>query len=163
MSGKPDGVRADRVGPGRRHQAGAAGLVDNRRSHDVDAHQLDAATDRPWCAHRAAVERLAVLDRNVISTLDPAGSPLADALNDAALTMRAHLAPHTPIWTLIPQSPTGGFSLCPSTEHPLVGHGHAPADGARLSSASAPNSISAVPCTPAPSSRTRCSARSVRP
>jgi hypothetical protein len=53
---------------------------------------------------RQAIERRAVLDRDVIATLHPAGSALADALNAvaaAALTVRARLAPHAPIWALI--------------------------------------------------------------
>ena len=52
----------------------------------------------------AAVERLAVLDRDVISTLAPTGSQLGDALNAvaaAALTTQARFAPHTGIWDLV--------------------------------------------------------------
>jgi hypothetical protein len=51
-----------------------------------------------------AVERLARLDRDVISTLAPTGSRLGDALNAlaaAALTHRARLAPQVPIWDLV--------------------------------------------------------------
>lgn len=61
-----------------------------------------------------AIERLAVLDRDVISTLCPAGSRLADALNAiaaAALIMRARLAPQAPIWTLV--AAVTGWRLLP--------------------------------------------------
>ena len=51
-----------------------------------------------------AVERLARLDRDVISTLAPTGSRLGDALNAlaaAALTQQTRLAPHVPVWDLV--------------------------------------------------------------
>ena len=51
-----------------------------------------------------AVDRLARLDRDVISTLAPTGSRLGDALNAvaaAALTHQTRLAPHVPIWDLV--------------------------------------------------------------
>jgi hypothetical protein len=53
-----------------------------------------------------AVNRIAVLDRDVISTLAlaPTGSRLGDALNAvaaAALTQQTRLAPHVPIWDLV--------------------------------------------------------------
>jgi len=57
--------------------------------------------EHPEWLHRQAVERLAGLDRDVISTLAPTGSWLGDALNAvaaAALTHRARLAPHVPVW-----------------------------------------------------------------
>ena len=52
---------------------------------------------------RQAIERLAVLDRDVIATVHPAGSPLTDALNvaAAALSVRARLAPQALVWALI--------------------------------------------------------------
>jgi Domain of unknown function (DUF6431) len=52
----------------------------------------------------AAVDRLAQLDRDIISTLAPTGSRLGDALNAvaaAALAHRARLAPQVPIWDLV--------------------------------------------------------------
>jgi hypothetical protein len=52
----------------------------------------------------AAIDRLAQLDRDVISTLAPTGSRLGDALNAvaaAALAHRARLAPQVPIWELV--------------------------------------------------------------
>jgi hypothetical protein len=52
----------------------------------------------------AAIDRLAQLDRDIISTLAPAGSRIGDALNAvaaAALAHRAQLAPHVPIWDLV--------------------------------------------------------------
>lgn len=51
-----------------------------------------------------AVRRLAVLDRDVISTLSPTGSRLGDALNAvaaAALAHRTRLAPHVGVWDLV--------------------------------------------------------------
>jgi hypothetical protein len=51
-----------------------------------------------------AVNRIAVLDRDVISTLAPTGSRLGDALTAvaaAALTQQTRLAPHVPIWDLV--------------------------------------------------------------
>jgi hypothetical protein len=53
----------------------------------------------------AAIERLAQLDRDIISTVAPTGSRLGDVLNAvaaAALAHRARLAPHVPIWDLVP-------------------------------------------------------------
>jgi hypothetical protein len=47
---------------------------------------------------------LASVDREVVSTLAPAGSRLADALNAvaaAALAVRARFAAHTPTWTVV--------------------------------------------------------------
>ena len=52
----------------------------------------------------AAIDRLAQLDRDIISTLAPTGSRMGDALNAvaaAALAHRARLAPHVPIWDLV--------------------------------------------------------------
>jgi hypothetical protein len=52
----------------------------------------------------AAIDRLAQLDRDVISTLAPTGSRIGDALNAvaaAALAHRARLAPQVPIWDLV--------------------------------------------------------------
>lgn len=52
----------------------------------------------------AAVDRLARLDRDAISTLAPTGSLLGDALNAvaaAALAHQARLAPHVPVWDLV--------------------------------------------------------------
>ena len=51
-----------------------------------------------------AVERLARLERDVVSTLAPTGSRMGDALNAvaaAALAHRARLAPHVPIGDLV--------------------------------------------------------------
>ena len=51
-----------------------------------------------------ALDWLARVDREVVSTLAPAGSRLADALNAvaaAALTVHARFAPGTPIWTVV--------------------------------------------------------------
>jgi Domain of unknown function (DUF6431) len=51
-----------------------------------------------------AIERLARLDRDVISTLAPTGTRLGDALNAlaaAALTQQTRLAPHVPAWDLV--------------------------------------------------------------
>ena len=56
-----------------------------------------------WLRARA-IGWIAALDRDVISTLAPRSSRLGDALNAvaaAALTVREHLAPHVPIWTVI--------------------------------------------------------------
>jgi hypothetical protein len=52
----------------------------------------------------AAIDRLAQLDRDIISTLAPTGSRLGDALNAlaaAALTQQTRLAPHVPVWDLV--------------------------------------------------------------
>jgi len=52
----------------------------------------------------AAIDRLAQLDGDIISTLAPTGSRMGDALNAvaaAALAHRARLAPHVPIWDLV--------------------------------------------------------------
>ena len=91
--------------------ASARGLGYQRIAADL---QRPPATVRRWVravrgAHTEwlrtqAIERLAVLDRDVITTLHPADSALAEALNAvaaAALTVRARLAPHAPIWALI--------------------------------------------------------------
>jgi hypothetical protein len=61
-----------------------------------------------------AVDRLTGLDRDVIATLDPTGSRLGDALNAvaaAAFALRARLAPHTPIWSLV--AAVTGWRLLP--------------------------------------------------
>lgn len=91
--------------------ASALGAEHRRIAADLDR---PVATVRRWVlavrgAHtewlRAqAIDRLTVLDRDVIATLDPAGSRLGDALNAvaaAALALRARLAPRTPIWALV--------------------------------------------------------------
>ena len=51
-----------------------------------------------------ALDWLATVDRELISTLAPGGTRLADALNAvaaAALAVHARFAPRTPIWTVI--------------------------------------------------------------
>lgn len=73
-----------------------------------------AATVRRWLRavrgehaewlRAAAVDRLARLDRDAISTLAPTGSRLGDALSAvaaAALAHRTRLAPHVPVWDLV--------------------------------------------------------------
>lgn len=51
-----------------------------------------------------AIDRLALLDRDAISSLAPTGSRLGDALHAvaaAALAHRNRLAPHVPTWDLV--------------------------------------------------------------
>jgi hypothetical protein len=60
--------------------------------------------EHPEWLRTTAIDRLARLDRDVVSTLAPTGSRLGDALNAvaaAALAHRARLAPRVPVWDLV--------------------------------------------------------------